>query len=194
MIYPIQPGQNNYATCAYWGNFFTEYELDHILALPAWNNSELSIMNHENQPWIRASEVAWMEADVETKGIWKKLNKVFSLVNQKYFRFDLTGFYEPAQLSSYSQEINGHYDWHIDIPPQSALPQRKLSMSLLLNDPREFQGGDLEILDSNNTARNLEFVRGRAWFFPSYTIHRVTPVTEGVRRSLVVWAGGPDLK
>jgi PKHD-type hydroxylase len=64
----------------------------------------------------------------------------------------------------------------------------------MLSDPSEFEGGQLEIKVNNDDPVTLEQKRGRAWFFPSYVLHRVTPVTKGPRRSLVLWVGGPEFK
>jgi PKHD-type hydroxylase len=36
--------------------------------------------------------------------------------------------------------------------------------------------------------------KGSVILFPSFTMHRVTPVTKGVRRSLVLWVGGEAYK
>ena len=67
-------------------------------------------------------------------------------------------------------------------------------MVLLLSNPSEFEGGQLQIKANNDEPINLEMKRGRAWFFPSYTLHTVTPVTRGIRKSLVLWVGGPEFK
>jgi PKHD-type hydroxylase len=67
-------------------------------------------------------------------------------------------------------------------------------MSLLLSDPNEFEGGELQVKPDSDDIKFLEQKQGRAWFFPSYTLHRVAPVTKGVRRSLVLWVGGPPFK
>jgi PKHD-type hydroxylase len=32
--------------------------------------------------------------------------------------------------------------------------------------------------------------KGAVVMFPSYLMHRITPVTKGVRKSLVLWVGG----
>jgi PKHD-type hydroxylase len=64
--------------------------------------------------------------------------------------------------------------------------------------PRQSQGKDFtaywENFLTNDEARTLKMTKGMAWFFPSYMLHRVTPVTKGVRRSLVLWVGGPEFK
>ena len=70
-------------------------------------------------------------------------------------------------------------------------------MSLLLNDQKEFEGGDLEIfcgetLDSKKNKFTLK--RGYAVFFASFLLHRVVPITKGTRQSLVMWFGGPSLR
>jgi PKHD-type hydroxylase len=63
-----------------------------------------------------------------------------------------------------------------------------------LNDPKEFKGGDFQLMVDSDTPVTVEQKKGRAWFFPSYTLHRVTPVTEGERKSLVLWIGGPAFR
>jgi PKHD-type hydroxylase len=60
-----------------------------------------------------------------------------------------------------------------------------------LTDPSEYEGGNLEIL----TRANPDIVRkelGLIAFFPSWTLHQVTPVTRGERQTLVTWATGPN--
>jgi PKHD-type hydroxylase len=119
---------------------------------------------------------------------------VVAEVNRQYFHFDLTGFYEPMQLGVYTGDTGGHYGWHTDSSSQDSGVPRKLSMVLLLSEPSEFEGGEFQVKTTSDEAQTLELKRGRAWFFPSYTLHRVTPVTKGVRRSLVLWVGGPPFK
>jgi PKHD-type hydroxylase len=36
--------------------------------------------------------------------------------------------------------------------------------------------------------------RGTVTMFPSYLLHRVTPVTSGERYSLTIWAHGPAFR
>ena len=67
-------------------------------------------------------------------------------------------------------------------------------MALLLSDTSEFEGGNLQLKIDSDKEINVIQRKGRAWIFPSYILHRVTPVTRGVRKSLVIWAGGPKFK
>ena len=68
-------------------------------------------------------------------------------------------------------------------------------MSLFLNDPDEYEGGELDI-DYKNPSNNpryesLKLDTGYAVFFESHMWHRVRPITSGVRKSLVAWFCGP---
>ena len=67
-------------------------------------------------------------------------------------------------------------------------------MVLSLSEPSEFEGGLLQVKIDNDEPKTLELKKGRAWFFPSYVLHRVTPVTKGIRKSVVIWVGGPAFK
>ena len=183
---------------AYWEGFLTESELNEILALPNWANTEDARIgggteSNEVNKDVRRTQVCWMEADKKTAHIWKKISIAIAEVNRNFFHFDLTGCYEPAQLGVYTEHSKDYYNWHTDDSLKTTKTPRKLSMVLALDDTSDFEGGELQIMKSS-TVETLEMKRGRAWFFPSWVLHRVTPVTKGVRRSLVVWVGGPAFK
>jgi PKHD-type hydroxylase len=112
-------------------------------------------------------------------------------LNGQFFDFDLYGFVEDFQYTVY-EEGNDHYTWHMDKGKNSTSP-RKLSLVLQLSDPSEYDGGDLEIFTGVNTT-TLEKKKGIIHAFPSFVMHRVTPVTRGVRRTLVIWVSGPKFK
>lgn len=199
MIFPIEP--RNIAgrdSIAHWQDFLSSEQINQILALPQWHEAtKAQVGGHGNgvvNENMRRTDVGWMGVTAETLPLWQSISSTIAEVNRRYFHFDLTGCYEPAQLGIYRAEDNGHYNWHTDASMLDCHTPRKLSMTLLLSDPSEFEGGELQVkLDSDET-KTLEVVRGRAWFFPSWVLHRVTPVTKGVRRSLVLWIGGPPFK
>lgn len=84
-------------------------------------------------------------------------------------------------------EEGDHYWWHNDILPPRDGMQRRVSLCMLLNDPSEFEGGQLEIKDkTDNGLKN----KGDIIVFDSSVKHRVAPVTKGVRISAVCWAYG----
>ena len=72
---------------------------------------------------------------------------------------------------------------------------RKLSVSLVLSDKNEYQGGDLNFAYQTeyNEIRNIKLNNleiGTMVVFPSFLWHRVKPVTKGIRYSLVIWNCG----
>ena len=75
--------------------------------------------------------------------------------------------------------------------PGGGTDTKKISMTLLLNDPSEFEGGHLELMSPGKFG---ELKQGHAIVFASFINHRVQPVTRGVRQSLVVWFGGKPFK
>ena len=63
-------------------------------------------------------------------------------------------------------------------------------MSTLLNNPKEFKGGEMQVIDNKKT---IALKQGHALFFASFITHRVLPVKKGTRTSLTMWFGGPPL-
>jgi PKHD-type hydroxylase len=200
MIYPIPPrnipGKDH---LAYWEGFLSDEDINLLLAQPEWLHLQAGcIGGGGNQSAvdssIRSSEIAWIGMKPELLHIWEKLANAVAEINRQFFHFDVTGFHEPMQLGLYTEDKQGHYNWHTDASPADNHTPRKLSMAMLLSDPSEFEGGEFQVKTNNDEAQTLECKRGRAWFFPSYTLHRVAPVTKGMRRSLVLWIGGPPFR
>jgi len=115
------------------------------------------------------------------------INTYVELANE-YYGFELNSA-ENVQFGVYRE---GHYyDWHIDYAKDGY--HRKLSVSVMLND--DFEGGDLEIQELwGNKTCTIPKKAGTIVVFPSMLKHRVTPVTKGVRYSLVRWYSGPEFK
>ena len=199
MIYPIPPrnipGKDH---LAFWEGFLTPEDINLILAQPEWLNLQAGCVGGSGpadvNASVRESQISWLGAKPELQPIWEKLSAAVAEVNRRFFHFDLTGFHEPMQLGLYTGETQGHYDWHTDASPTDTHVPRKLSLSMLLSDPSEFEGGEFQVKTCNDSVQTLDTQKGRAWFFPSYTLHRVAPVTKGVRRSLVLWVGGPPFR
>lgn len=112
--------------------------------------------------------------------------------NAATFHYDL-GETQIIQYSTYAE--GQQYTWHRDSggPPDDRGRIRKLSMSVQLDDPATFTGGEFQITNfAGNVLEPEEFKpRGSIIVFPSMCLHRVAPVTQGVRRSLVAWFLGP---
>lgn len=99
-----------------------------------------------------------------------------------------------TQIGRYGN--GGHYAEHVDtMVPDSNNQQRKLTAVVLLNDSTEYSGGDLQIrgLDGAWVGGILKDA-GDMVIFPSYLLHKVTPVLEGTRYTAVTWATGPAFR
>lgn len=126
----------------------------------------------------------------ETRWIYERMEAVVHAANALYYRYDLSCFGEHFYYLQYRD--GEHFDWHLDIGPGTPAP-RKLSLVLQLSDPSEYDGGDFDVLAAIDHERS-EKAKGLILAFPSYKIHRVTPVTRGIRRTLVMFACGPNFR
>ena len=119
----------------------------------------------------------------------------------KYYTFE--GGFSREQVAMLEKQVSdsniqmneadgGHYDWHMDTGPDQ-FSRRKISITVQLSDPSEYEGGDLQ-LKINSGHQNTPKGFGTVVIFPSYLLHRVTPVTGGLRKSLVLWITGPAFK
>ena len=70
---------------------------------------------------------------------------------------------------------------------------RKLSISIQLTDPKEYEGGELILYDCEK-GEEMNKEQGTLIMFPSYTLHEIKPVIKGERNSLVTWVTGNKFK
>ena len=135
---------------------------------------------------MRRSKVAWCHND----NVRNFLIRNFSTANRHFFGYDIRDVYD-IQYSEYDASYKGHYDWHADSSANGTEHwyERKLSMSLQLSGPDDYEGGLLEIQNVKLEDQHRE--KGTVIVFPSSKLHRVTPVTSGKRKALVTWMEGP---
>jgi len=138
----------------------------------------------------RVTTISWIPFK-EMGHMYEDLNRFIQKANENHFGFGDIRITEQAQFTEYPE--GGFYDWHMDCDVNMAHepPVRKISMTLLLNDPSEFEGGDLELMAPGKFA---ELKQGHAIIFASFLNHRVNVVKRGVRQSLVVWFGGKPFR
>ena len=144
------------------------------------------------------------KSDVFLWDIWKidlidlqkviiyKLKEIFIEENKRY-QFDLDYSSINVQYTKYQE--GGYYAWHTDddVNDTHKLHQnvRKLSITVALN-VGSYEGGDLQIiLNYQKEPRTMRLEFGDALIFPSFTQHQITPITKGIRYSLVSWVSGP---
>jgi len=174
----------------YWFNEgFTADELKTIESMTLKLPFEKAATGQDNTSKIseyRKSSVKWCPQTGEWEWVYSKLHDMISQANNNLWKLDLTSMNENIQYTEY-YEGGGHYDWHMDcgIGIQN---QRKISVTVQLSQPDEYGGGDLEFNLGNHMVAPR--VQGAAVIFPSFFLHRVTPITKGIRKSFVLWVGG----
>ena len=192
----------------YFERALSPFLCDEIIAQGFVNNPDMAFVGGTGNPRNKK----------ELKNLLKKRNSNISWINDWWVKkeikpyvdrankmagwnFDITTS-EAFQFTKYNKEQ--FYDWHtdaFDTPHTDGEWKgliRKLSITVSLSDPRDYEGGFLEFAVPHHEPTKCEFIkarqampRGSIIVFPSYTWHRVTPVTSGTRLSLVQWNLGP---
>ena len=154
-----------------------------------------------DDPNIRKTSVHFIEdKDNEiNKLAWHFLRKA----NKIQFNYDLE-YFQAIQFAEYKN--GGFYGWHVDSEGiDKSNETRKLSLTLALSDPDTFEGGELQFYSGDRPMEDMGEItgeqitndiksQGTVIVFDSRDWHRVTPVTKGVRHSIVCWTVGPNFK
>lgn len=187
-------GDHTYVT---WEDGFSDKELDDIVTIGKSRQIDAAKVSSANEinTDIRVSNTSWIELAQDSSWLYDRLAYIARCLNGKFYKFDLYGFNEHMQFTIYNSDDQGHYTWHVDTTsgPENNISPRKLSMVLQLSNPEDYEGGNLE-LHGSSSITTIAKKRGLVVAFPSYTLHRVTPVTKGTRMSLVVWTTGPAFR
>lgn len=133
----------------------------------------------------RSADIAMIAPNPQSFQFMDKALNLMMQANER-FEFEIDHF-EGFQLTRYG--VGGHYNWHKDIGVGRA-GHRKLSMTVQLSSPADYEGGELQIIDSQDTPYVADKRQGSVIVFPSWERHRVTPITKGERWALVTWASG----
>ena len=179
--------------------------------------------NPEYAKGIRKSRNAWIDGSNWVAGfVWYYIMKA----NRENFMYDIEGL-DSNEIQYTEYKKGEYYDWHVDDDINRCMINdklltsdinqgenlailngeyiRKLSFSIQLSDPEDYEGGELEFKVSNYNSRkrgdfNLDEPfhapnkKGTIIIFDSRVKHRVREVKSGVRKSLVGWVVGPRWK
>ena len=148
---------------------------------------------------IRSTERGFFPREPQYLWIYDYLLKFVNAANKQYWNFKIADT-ELFQFGVYN--VGQHYSWHVDqfaepykAPDPAAGLTRKLSITVQLDDTLDYDGGDFEMREPGDYDKVVRVdgirARGSLVVFPSFVMHRVTPVTRGTRRSLVGWILGP---
>ena len=165
-----------------------------ILTPNANDSSTISDPDESEISEHRKTSVSFL--DDERNFINQRVYSFIRQANDEFFHYDLS-YSQDVQFAKY--EKGDYYKWHQDSTFNSnSETMRKLSLTISLSDHESYDGGHLEFF--NGGIRNLYHPEiekdiksvGSVVVFDSYDWHRVTPVTRGVRYSLVCWTVGPN--
>lgn len=177
---------------AYTKNLFTNEEIDAINKASKSDSYLGNVDDKKQKLDYRNSTISnLLSSNEENTWLFEKITRAVLHINEQFWNYDLNRI-ETLQYSVYDK--GQFYKRHIDslyISPNNST--RKLSFSILLSDVSEYEGGEL-MLYANEKPEIPPKEKGTIIFFPSYTLHEVTKVTKGTRRSLVGWVTGPAFK
>lgn len=149
-------------------------------------------VSHDPKGQARSSDVAWISDNAENAWVFNPIANLVAATNRKFWGWTMTGR-ETIQYAEYTE--NQFYEWHMDAQKKPYPVDgrwgglaRKISVSVNLSYPADYDGGDFEIEDTTPTPNRQESrvqslsdlrQKGSAIVFPAHLHHRVTPVTRG---------------
>ena len=164
-------------------------------------------VRHDPKGDQRDSAVSWIQQNPTLGWLFIPIKQAVETANSKVWRFRLSDM-ESAQFTRYA--VGQHYAWHTDQRPEPYPAgkrwgglYRKLSVVISLSDGADFEGGDFLLEDNSlppnrasERVRTITELRGLGSIivFPSFLYHKVEPVTQGSRRTLVLWFLGPPFE
>ena len=177
---------------AFWNNAFSKEECQSIINI-AKDKGLIEGKTKENTKDVRESKISWLTPDNNMAWVFRKVTDIALNLNERFFKFDLFGINEGFQFTNY-EAPSGKYGKHVDRAMN--IPVRKLSISIQLTDPEEYEGGELNLYagGEDKKAETMDKTQGTLIIFPSYVLHEVMPVTKGERNSLVTWITGKQFK
>lgn len=184
----------DYFNYYYFENAFNDEEIDYIINIGESLGTETATIagaaREENLEY-RNSQVSWIMFDEDNRWIFDRLGEMVVTANSEMWNFDLVAFGDNIQYTKYEGSVGGHYNWHSDIG--ESVSHRKLSLIVQLSDEEEYDGGLVQF-NIGHKILDLPKTKGSVFIFPSFLLHRVNPVVDGTRRSLVSWITGPNLR
>ncbi|MBC7475137.1 MAG: 2OG-Fe(II) oxygenase [Candidatus Sericytochromatia bacterium] len=141
-------------------------------------NNKLDI----KQKGTRISKNSQLPYNPEYKWIYDKIVDVVSECNKNFFKHSVLEF-QAFQILEY--ESGGRFDWHMDMGGAHPYTKRLISIVVFLSDKNDYEGGQLEFMPY--LKKPLAMEQGSIVLFSSHKLHRVTPITKGIRRTLVAW-------
>ena len=173
---------------AFWNDAFSKLECETIINIA--KDKGLIKGKTRVETDVRDSKISWLYPTDNMDWVFRRVTDITLNLNERFFKFDLFGINEGFQFTNY-EAPSGKYGKHVDRGMN--MPVRKLSISIQLTNPEEYEGGELYLYDDDKGTL-MDKTQGTLIMFPSYVLHEVMPVTKGERNSLVTWVTGKQFK
>jgi len=174
---------------AFWNNAFSKEECQTIINIAKDKGLVKGTTMGESD--VRDSKISWLYPVDKMEFVFRRVTDIVLNLNEKYFKFDLFGLNEGFQFTNY-ESPSGKYGKHIDRAINTSV--RKLSISIQLTNPEDYEGGELKLYDGEEEGTVMDKAQGTLILFPSYVLHEVMPITKGERNSLVTLVTGKQFK
>jgi PKHD-type hydroxylase len=175
---------------AFWNNAFSKEECQTIINIAKDKGLIKGTTIGESN--VRDSKISWLYPADKMDWVFRRVTDITLNLNERFFKFDLFGLNEGFQFTNY-EAPSGKYGKHIDRGMNMSV--RKLSISIQLTNPEEYEGGELKLyVGDDDKANVMDKTQGTLIIFPSYVLHEVMQVTKGERNSLVTWVTGKQFK
>lgn len=161
----------------------TSTECDSIVeySLKNLNLKKGLLGNNKIDEAVRKSDISFTNYDLQFPFLKTKLlNEISNKIVVK--GYDINFENQPYQFTRY--DVDEFYNWHTDSGSEGLYAERYCSIVVQLND--SYKGGDLQMQKGEDII-TFERGKGNLFVFLSTILHRVTPVTDGTRYSLVNW-------
>jgi len=155
-------------------------EPDNAFLQPEERRCKIYLFNMEN-----CSHIIEREICLEFIRLGREANEIYN--------FDLDFSNVQVQFAIYTESENDFFDWHSDDHILKNDWIRKLTIVVVLKECEEggmFEFENFEIDKNGNSELEYKGKVGNGIAFPSYTFHKVNPITKGTRITLVGWFHG----
>lgn len=187
--------QSNWNTFYYWKNVFDDNMIRNLTDMVYANykfekgkTGTKELGNETDSYSTNNRDIAYINPQPHSKWLYDLLFPLALEANEKAFHFDIDIVTDSIHYVIYPED-GGHLDWHMDVGA-FGVNKRKLAMTVQLSDSSDYEGGDFQIWMGGEDYLTVPREKGDVIVFPSFCMHRVTPITRGERRCLVFWTGG----
>ena len=132
----------------------------------------------------RNNHIAWVPQGSNVDPLMQKVVKKILEYARDFFYLPCS-YVETIQFAKYG--FLGHYSKHTDSSGVGRSSRRLISASVQLSNPDDYKGGNLKV-EVERKMYKAPREQGSMTIFPSVFEHTVTPVWQGERCALVLWA------